>query len=86
MKICKNCSTINSPEAESCVKCSMVGMLVNEIHQEKFTPSVKTLYPTCINCGTDETGKESQCQKCKFPLPKSKIDTRIDLPQKVKLS
>ena len=54
----------------------MKGMLVEVPTQEKKKPALKAIYHTCNNCGTDETGKGSHCQKCKFPLPQSRIEIR----------
>jgi len=74
MKICKNCATINVPEATACIKCSMKGMLVEVSTPRKKQPALKAIYHTCKNCGTDETGNGSHCSKCKFPLPQSKTE------------
>lgn len=76
MKICKNCTTINVPEATSCKKCSMKGMLVEVPTEEKKKPALKAIYHTCRNCGTSETGKGSHCLKCKFPLPQLKNEIK----------
>ncbi|MDF1699167.1 MAG: hypothetical protein P1U56_25155 [Saprospiraceae bacterium] len=72
MKICRNCATINTPEATSCIKCSMKGMLVEAPNEEKKPSALKAIYHTCTNCGTTDTGKGSHCQQCRFPLPQSK--------------
>lgn len=87
MKICKNCTTINTPEATTCIKCSMKGMLVEVPNQVKKQPALKAIYHICTNCGTSETGKGSHCQKCKFPLPQSKTEVNEqELTNKVKRS
>ena len=87
MKICKNCATINVPEATSCVKCSMKGMLVEAPAEEKKPMALKAIYHTCKNCGTDDTGNGTNCQKCKFPLPQMKKENaNKELTAKIKWS
>lgn len=71
MKICKNCTTINTPEATVCKKCSMKGMLVNIHNEIKIEPALKVIYHSCKNCGTEDTGNGVKCIKCNFPLPKA---------------
>lgn len=70
MKICKNCTTINTPEATTCIKCSMKGMLIDAPSESKKEPALKVIYHSCKNCGTSDAGKGSKCNKCHFPLPK----------------
>jgi len=88
MKICKNCATINKPEATTCVKCSMKGMLVDAPNPKKNEPAIKTIYSSCKNCGTNEIGSGSHCKKCNFPIPQTNKESieKTSITAKVKRS
>ena len=69
MKKCKNCSHVNEANAHTCSHCSMPGMF-SEIREDKpvFKTTLKKVSDSCSNCGTQEPGEDTHCERCNFPM------------------
>lgn len=76
MKLCKNCRTINTDEAISCIRCKMKDQLVSYDPErtESWKKSMNERHALdastniCRNCGTQDFGNSKRCRNCNFPL------------------
>lgn len=74
MKICNNCSSVNTMDAVKCIHCNMTGNFTVQEHdlpaestRDEEDPAVQ-----CLNCGTYDVGHGDTCAQCRFPLPQQK--------------